>query len=109
MKLPIVLLERRANLRHFFWLHPEWWSAGICALAWALLLWHGVQPTAHELHDRPIFTRELSSWMLMVAAMMLPLANGRVRATAAAGQRSTGSTLWTRWCAGWSRALRLRA
>jgi len=73
--------------REFFWLHPEWWTVGLCGVAWALLLWHGLSLSGHlqqhhELHGQGVFAGEVWRWMLMVAAMMLPLVIDRVQATA---------------------------
>src|SRR6266478_3932833 len=78
-----------ATLQYFFWLHPEWWSTAICGLAWAAMLRQGWRHAGHEVHQRMTFTHELLTWMLMVAAMMLPLVIHRVRVTAA-------GSLWAR-------------
>ena len=77
------------TLQYFFWSHPEWWSVALCGVAWAVMLLHGWQHGGHEVHHRMTFAQELLSWMLMVAAMMLPLVIPSVRAAA-------GGSLWAR-------------
>jgi Predicted metal-binding integral membrane protein (DUF2182) len=77
------------TLRYFFWSHPEWWSVGLSGLAWAVMLLHGWQYGGHGVHHRMTVTQETSYWMLMVAAMMLPLLIYAVRFTAFA-------SLWNR-------------
>lgn len=91
MNLPLTFGDRGAgaSLRHFFQAHPEWWSVGLCGLAWALMVRHGWQHSGHALHQRVMIAPELFNWMAMVAAMMLPLVIDRVQVTA---QRS----LWAR-------------
>jgi hypothetical protein len=60
-------------MQYFFWLHPEWWSRALCGLAWALMLLQGWRHAGHEAHHWMSFAQELGYWMLMAAAMMLPL------------------------------------
>jgi hypothetical protein len=76
-------------MQYFFWRHPEWWSIALCALAWAEMLLHGWQHVGHEVHQQITLPRELAYWMLMVAAMMLPLVFYSVWLTAI-------SSLWAR-------------
>jgi predicted metal-binding membrane protein len=71
-----------ATLQHFFWLHPDWWSVALCGSAWAVMLLRGWQHAGHEVHHRMPFAQELEHWLLMVAAMMLPLSLDAVRVTA---------------------------
>jgi predicted metal-binding membrane protein len=78
-----------AALQHFFWSHPEWWSVVLCCSAWAVMLLHGWQNAGHGIHHRMTLAQELSYWMLMVAAMMLPLVLHAVRVTAV-------GSLWAR-------------
>jgi hypothetical protein len=61
-----------AWLRRFFWMHPEWWSLGLVALAW----WTVVPPASTALgpvHHHLSFLGELLTWGQMVVAMMVPL------------------------------------
>ena len=80
------------SFRRFGWRHPEWWTLGLSALAWVSLLSH--EPDAeghHQLHyyhgastlNGSMLLRELWLWVLMVAAMMLPLLVTPVRVVAA--------------------------
>jgi hypothetical protein len=86
-----VLAEDRRTagerLQYFFWAHPEWWSLALCGAAWFAMLLGG--HSGHEVHLGGIFPQELGYWMLMVAAMMLPLVTGSVWVTAT-------SSLWRR-------------
>jgi hypothetical protein len=77
------------RLQVFFWLHPEWWTVALCAVAWLAMLQHGWTHAAHVGNHRMTLPQELASWLLMVAAMMLPLVVDAVRATADA-------SLWAR-------------
>lgn len=79
----------RVTVQNFFWLHPEWWSVALCGVAWAVMLLHGWQYAGHGVHHRMSLALELSYWMWMVAAMMLPFALDAVRTTAA-------RSLWAR-------------
>jgi hypothetical protein len=71
-----------AALRYFFWRHPEWWTRVLCGLAWIVILVHAAQAAAHGVHHAMGFAQELGYWLLMVAAMMLPLILGQVWVTA---------------------------
>jgi hypothetical protein len=77
------------RMQLFFWLHPEWWTVALCGVAWLAMLQHGWQHAGHGALHRMSFPQELVSWLLMVAAMMLPLVVDSVRATADA-------SLWAR-------------
>jgi predicted metal-binding membrane protein len=77
------------NPRHFSWIYPEWWSISLSAFAWGLMLRHAIQHGGHTRPHAGTFAQELSNWMLMVAAMMLPLIIDRVHAAAQ-------SSLWSR-------------
>jgi predicted metal-binding membrane protein len=77
------------RLQYFFWSHPEWWSVVLCVVAWTVMLRHGWQHAGHEVFHPMPFAPELWNWMLMVAAMMLPLVILNVRAAAA-------GSLWAR-------------
>jgi hypothetical protein len=65
--------------------HPEWWMIAMSAAAWAMLLASRVPPH----HAAADVRMALSDWLLMTAAMMLPLAVTPVRGTAA-------RSLWSR-------------
>jgi predicted metal-binding membrane protein len=85
------------SIRLFFWAHPEWWTLGVCAFAWILLgsqqdgyistpvfcLGGGSTWTGLRWGSLGIVAAGLSShmacWLLMVLAMMLPLAIGPIR------------------------------
>jgi predicted metal-binding membrane protein len=71
-----------ATLRQFFWQHPEWWSVGFSGFAWMAMLVHCWQHAGHSVHHWMNFRQELVSWVLMVAAMMLPFVLDSVRAVA---------------------------
>ncbi len=79
-------LEQRSRVatsaQYFFWAHPEWWAAGLCGLAWAVMLRHMGEMAAHGMRHRMSFLQELAYWMWMIAAMMLPLDLNAVRLTA---------------------------
>lgn len=62
-----------SELQYFFWQHPQWWSVVLSGAAWAVMLFHGWPHTGHEVHHSMSFPQELGYWMVMVAAMMLPL------------------------------------
>jgi hypothetical protein len=78
-----------AALQYFFWRHPEWWTRALYGLAWATMLLHGWQQAGHNIHHSMSFPQELTYWLLMVAAMMLPLILSHVWVTAA-------GSLWPR-------------
>jgi hypothetical protein len=75
--------------QYFFWLHPEWWTIGLAAGAWAVMLLHAWRNSAHGLHHGVALIAEIALWMLMVAAMMLPLVTDTIRFVASA-------SLWAR-------------
>jgi len=89
--MPTLVSARPASvrLRRFFWLNPQWWSIALCAAAWVLMLVEGFGQIAHGMHHHMSFAREVVAWLLMVAAMMIPLTMPSIRAAA------TGS-LWAR-------------
>jgi predicted metal-binding membrane protein len=75
------------------WRHPEWWSLGLAALAWAAIVAgaasvHGSDAHGHAAHAGMAagtgfpWLREAGAWLLMVAAMMVPLVAGPVVTTA---------------------------
>jgi predicted metal-binding membrane protein len=87
VSVPAWTGERAAlsgRVREFFWAHPEWWCVAVSAAAWAAMLQHGLHGHG-ACHARQPPGREWLQWMEMIAAMMLPLVLGSVRA---AGFRS---------------------
>jgi hypothetical protein len=77
------------GLQYFFWQHPQWWAVLISATAGMIMLFHGWQHAGHEIYHSMAFSQELEYWMLMVAAMMLPLVLYSIWLTAI-------SSLWSR-------------
>jgi predicted metal-binding membrane protein len=69
-------------VQRFSWLHPEWWSIVLCALAWLAMLARHRRHSAHLLQHSSTFEEQLINWTLMVAAMMLPLVMPAVRIAA---------------------------
>jgi hypothetical protein len=69
------------------WRYPEWWTLAISAAAWALILIRSqtMRGQDHAMHaDASSFLGSaVVDWLLMVAAMMLPLMVGSIRTTAA--------------------------
>jgi predicted metal-binding membrane protein len=76
-------------MQYFFWRHPEWWTAVICASGWGAMLLRGREHAGQGVFHSISFGQELASWMVMVAAMMLPLVFHSVWLTAI-------SSLWAR-------------
>ena len=70
--------------RNLAWRYPEWWTVALSSAAWAGL---ATQALIGE-HHHGLLANWLH-WMLMVAAMMLPLTLDAVRTTAAC-------SLWAR-------------
>jgi len=90
--IPAVARQCRSvgvKTQSFFWLHPEWWTIGVGAVAWAVMLPHAWRTAGHGVHHRMTLFAAIADWMVMVAAMMLPLLTGTVRFTASA-------SLWAR-------------
>jgi predicted metal-binding membrane protein len=77
-----------SKLQLFFWRYPEWWTVAVCGLAWAAMIPESWRHAGHRGHQMS-FAQECRNWMLMVAAMMLPLILYSVRAAAA-------RSLWAR-------------
>jgi predicted metal-binding membrane protein len=77
------------SLRRYLWQRPEWWPMSLCLAAWVAMLRHGWQGMSHAGHHGATFALELTGWMLMVAAMMLPLLMYSIRSVAFA-------SLWAR-------------
>ena len=88
-------VARRTVRRHVAW-HPEWWVYAVAAAAWVALLAMSLSMSMPMVAHTLSWTERWSHWLLMVGAMMLPVAARQVRAVA---QRS----LWSRRqrSAGW--------
>src|SRR5438067_1156459 len=71
-----------AKLRLFLRRHPEWWTFALCCSAWTLMLLESWRHFGHGAHHRMSFAQELLGWMMMVAAMMLPLAKYAIHTVA---------------------------
>jgi predicted metal-binding integral membrane protein DUF2182 len=65
----------RPSLRRLVWLHPEWWTLALCAVAWSAMF----RPHMHHLHSHHLVSIQLTKWMVMTVAMMLPLVVGPIR------------------------------
>jgi predicted metal-binding membrane protein len=66
-------------IRQFIRRHPEWWSLAISAAAWFWM----VRGHAHHHHAHVLgFGARMASWMVMTAAMMLPMVVEPLRAAA---------------------------
>ena len=91
-----------ARLERFRWRHPEWWTIAISALAWAPIVLdagkgHATRDAAalhHGAHAAAAapsssWTLAAAAWLVMIAAMMLPLLVDAIRTAAA-------RSLWTR-------------
>ena len=87
----------RLKTHRFAAWHPEWWLAAVPLVAWVVIVAQGfvgsgsVEPMHHGHHDMAstdgvlIFDRmvpAVSAWLLMLAAMMLPILVPRVRRVA---------------------------
>jgi hypothetical protein len=69
---------RRSSLRRFLAWHPEWWVYAVAGAAWVTLLAMGASMTMHA-HGRSSWLDHWTHWLLMVLAMMLPVAGRTVR------------------------------
>ena len=80
----------RARWRGYAWSHPEWWLPVTSAGAWmalvALFVFSALSPARRADHAGHLggytgtsFTTALAWWMLMIAAMMLPLISKQAR------------------------------
>lgn len=86
---------KRRSLRRFVAWHPEWWVQAVAVAAWVTLLAMSVQmsmPMDHHASSSASsasWAERWTHWLLMVLAMMLPVAAPQVRTVA---RRS----LWSR-------------
>ena len=78
------------------WPHPEWWTLGLSATAWLLILYQHYGLSVAEVHHHAAasfalhsFIPEVFDWFLMVVATMVPVVIGGVRYAA-------GRSLWHR-------------
>lgn len=72
---PVQMMRNPApgiRIRRFFWMHPEWWSLVLVAVAWGMIVSHAGGQGEH-VHHNISFSGELRNWGLMVVAMMVPL------------------------------------
>ena len=64
------------RMRHFFWVHPEWWSIALSVMAWGIMLLQGIpQAFMRHTHSHGVasFQLEFLNWSLMIVAMMVPI------------------------------------
>lgn len=59
-------------LQRVVWRHPHWWALALCAVAWGAMF----RPHAQHAHTPGA---RLINWMIMTAAMMLPLVVSQMR------------------------------
>lgn len=90
-----TIAGRLGEWERIAWRHPEWWSLGLSAIAWLLILVridargvgfnvsHGHHHPGAAAYDGPPWLLETFRWLLMVLAMMLPLVVGSIRIAAA--------------------------
>ena len=75
------------------WQYPEWWTLTLSGVSWAYLWAEGAAETGHvttaaHMHQAGLGILpsqtivRLGEWMIMVAAMMLPMVVGPIRVTA---------------------------
>ena len=84
-----TLATERPSVRRYLAWHPEWWVYAVAAAAWVTLLVMSVQMAMPMVAHTSSWAERWTHWLLMVGAMMLPVAARQVRAV---GQRS----LWSR-------------
>lgn len=93
------IVRRYTGWERLTWRHPEWWSVALSAAAWLLLAvmtdspgggqatplhhHHGQSVTAPGRGIGTAWVTPAAGWLLMIAAMMVPMVLGSVRATAA--------------------------
>ena len=89
---------RLSKWKRLSWPHPEWWSLCLCVAAWILILWkaipmsagmdmahghhHQAMTTAISPNEQVAWTAEAFWWLVMVAAMMLPIVRDPIHTTA---------------------------
>ena len=96
--MPVAATLRVSHWNEITWPHPEWWSLGLCAAAWLLIIWKAVAPTVglpvSQLHSGHGMSPELATeqvawsaqifwWLVMVVAMMFPMVLEPIQITAA--------------------------
>ena len=68
------------------WRHPEWWTLTLSAAAWLMIVSDALAMSnaMHQSHASAVGTMRAFArgWLLMIAAMMLPLSVDAIRATA---------------------------
>lgn len=70
---PIAWWPSAEDREDFFRRYPEWWACALSGVAWVVLLFACWRHAGHAIHHRMGFGEELAHWLLMIAAMMLPL------------------------------------
>lgn len=87
----VALVPGRAGdrVQNFFWTYPYWWAVLVCGFAWVAMLRHGWIHFGHEIHHAGGLSQETGTWLLMVAAMMLPAVFHKLHAVVI-------SSLWKR-------------
>jgi predicted metal-binding membrane protein len=78
--------RRSRTIREFAWRHPEWWAVAFSAGAWMWLAGgelNGAAMRGMPMHAAGSWRGEAIDQLVMIAAMMLPMAIGPIRATAA--------------------------
>ena len=59
--------------RDALWAHPEWWLVVLGLAAWIATIRAGLAQWGHEIHHRASVAGDLTVWLVMVTAMMLPV------------------------------------
>lgn len=80
--------EQPSLWNHFTWSHPEWWLFALSLFAWATITLP-LNLIHHHNHTTSPLGIEMLRWMIMVAAMMLPL-------VADSAQNVAARSLWFR-------------
>lgn len=76
-------------VQSFFWRYPDWWLAALSATAWIGIFAGAATHAGHHAHAPLPFAQELSNWLVMVLAMMVPFLLPMFRAAAV-------SSIWPR-------------
>lgn len=77
-----VVGRRTSSTRHLLAWHPEWWVYAVATLAWLALIWLSTTMAMSPSGFAASWTDGWTHWLLMVVAMMLPIAAPHVRAVA---------------------------
>lgn len=84
MSTPSLAISLRSSrpIRNLLWRYPEWWTYSLCFIGWWALAHHAINGTVDGAHHSQSFFGELSHWLFMVYAMMIPVAAWDLRAAA---------------------------